>query len=135
MNAYIDCQENLWEAVHATGEPWERIVYLKQIIHPLFYINSDLPLSDPNHPGNLYGRANDLDRNAIRLHDKIREIIGENIGEYSALLTKMFNSDDSDSDSETGIALSFYMANLIHRYMDYIAILNNGVGPTDSDSD
>jgi hypothetical protein len=123
MNVFIDSQESLWAAVRASGEPWERIVYLKQIIHPLFYINSDLPLSDPNHPGNLYGKANELSGNATRLHNKIREIIGENIAEYSSLLDKLFeNNADSDSDDE--VQLSSYTANLIHRYMEYIATLS-----------
>lgn len=123
MNVFIDSQESLWVAVRATGEPWERIVYLKQIIHPLFYINSDLPLSDPNHPGNLYGKANELSGNATRLHNKIREIIAENIAEYSSLLDKLFEND-ADSDSDDEVQLSSYTANLIHRYMEYIATLS-----------
>jgi hypothetical protein len=123
MNVFIDSQENLWAAVRATGESWERIVYLKQIIHPLFYVNSDLPLSDPNHPGNLYGKANELGGNATRLHNKIREIIAENIADYSSLLDKLFEND-SDSDSDDGVSLSSYTANLIYRYMAYIATLS-----------
>ena len=124
MNAYIDCQENLWTAVAATGESWDRIVNLKQIIHPLFDQNADLPLSDPNHPGNLYGRTDDLGGNVSRMYNKVREILDANVGDYSVLLNKLF-VDDYDSDSEDGVFLVYYTTSLISRYMEYIATLHS----------
>lgn len=132
MNAYIDCQENLWTAVRATGESWERIIFLKEIIHPLFYINSEMLLSDPNHPANLYGRANDLEGNAIRMYNKVKELIGDNVADYAALLTKIFVDNDSDDD---GVSLSSYTAALIHKYMEYIATLNNDVNANHNSND
>lgn len=121
MNAYIDCQENLWTAVAATGESWDRIINLKQIIHPLFDQNADSPLSDPNHPGNLYGKANDLEGNVSRMYNKVREILDANVGDYSELLKKIFTEN---SDSEENIPLVYYMVTLINKYMAYIAMLN-----------
>jgi hypothetical protein len=132
MNAYIDCQENLWAAVAATGESWQRILQLKQIIHPLFDKNADLPLSDPNHPGNLYGKANDLEGNVTRMYTKVREILDANLGDYSELLKKIF-TEDSDSDSENGVSLIYYTVSLINQYMAYIAMLNGNSDASDSD--
>ena len=132
MNAYIDCQENLWAAVAATGESWQRIVHLKQIIHPLFDQNAYLPLSDPSHPGNLYGKANDLEGNVSRMYNKVREILGANLADYSELLKKIF-TEDLDSDSEDGVSLVYYTASLINQYMAYIAMLNDSSDASDSD--
>jgi len=139
MNAYITCQEELWEAAANLGESWERIVYLKNVIHPLLYNPMNLSLSDEQHPANLYGLAGDLEGNISRMYEKTKDIVSNdgNYNEYSNFLQKLFTIDDSDSDDELEGSMFYYMAAFITKYMEYIATLHNEgqANGNNSDSD
>jgi len=140
MNAYITSQEELWEAAANLGESWERIVYLKNVIHPLLFNPMQLPLSDQQHPGNQYGLANDLEGNISRMYEKTKDIVSNdgNYNEYSNFLQKLFTHDDSDSDDDMEGSMLYFMAVFITKYMEYVATLHNegqaDVNNSDSDS-
>ena len=125
MNAYITSLDEVWDVAANLGEPWERIVYMKNVIYSIINQNMDLPLSDPAHPGNLYGRANDLEGNVTRMYEKARNIVTNdcNLDDCSSFLQKLFIAGNVELNNGLEVSLFSYMALFLTKYMEYVLTL------------
>ncbi len=66
MNRLLTAQESLWDSLAYVFDPMH-VAEFKRIMNPIFHLDEDMPLSDPNHATSGFSGASQATRNMTRV--------------------------------------------------------------------